>query len=56
MFNFKFDKRTLFNILKIPAILFIRIPIATFFMLIEYIYDWSDIINDKLPGWDSGKL
>jgi len=52
MFNFKLDRRTAFNILKIPAIICLRIPVCLFFWFITWLNDWSEVINDKLPGWD----
>jgi len=46
------DRRTAFNILKIPAIICLRIPVCLFFWFITWLNDWSEVINDKLPGWD----
>jgi hypothetical protein len=49
--NLKWDKRTLYNVLKFPFIVFVRIPIVLFFWGIEWINDWSEVITDKLPAW-----
>ena len=51
LLNFRYDKRTLYNILKFPLIIFVRVPVTLFFWGIEWINDWSEVIHDKLPGW-----
>lgn len=53
LFNFKWDKRTMFNILKAPFIILIRTPIVLVLWTAELIYNWSDVIYDNLPGWNS---
>lgn len=54
LFNFKWDKRTAFNILKTPFIILIRIPIVILVLWpAEFIYNWSDIIDNNLPLWKS---
>lgn len=53
MLNLKWDYRTLRNILMLPVILFIRVPVLLFFWGIEWINDWSEVVNDILPAWKS---
>jgi hypothetical protein len=53
LLNLCWDKRTAFNIMKFPFIICLRVPVTLFFIGIAYINDWSDVVNDKLPGWDS---
>jgi len=52
LFNLKLDKRTAWNIAKIPFIICIRTPVVLFFIGVAWVYGWSDTIYDKLPGWD----
>jgi hypothetical protein len=51
MFDLKWDRRTLFNILKFPLIILIRVPVVLFFRGIAYIDDYSEVVIDKLPAW-----
>jgi hypothetical protein len=51
--NFKLDKRTLYNVIKFPFIIFVRTPIVLFFRGIEWLNDKSWKITDKLPGWET---
>jgi hypothetical protein len=52
LFNFKWDKRTAFNIFKFPFIIVIRIPTVILVLRpAEFIYNWSDIIYNNLPSW-----
>ncbi len=53
LYNLRWDRRTLYNVLKLPFIISIRVPVVLILMLAQYIEDWSDIIQDYLPGWDS---
>ena len=53
LLNFKFDKRTAWNITKFPFIICLRVPVTCFLIIVYWINDWSDIISDKLPGWDT---
>jgi len=50
-FNLKWDRRTLFNILKVPFIILIRVPVILSIWGMEWVIDWSEIIEDKLPAW-----
>jgi len=52
IFNFKWDKRTLLNILRLPFIICINIPVVLIIWGIEWLNDWSDIVYDKLPKWN----
>jgi hypothetical protein len=49
--NFKWDKRTLYNVLKFPFIISIRTPIVLFFCGIEWLNDNAYRLTDKLPVW-----
>lgn len=51
--NFKWDRRTLLNILKFPIIIFVRIPIVLFFRGIQWLNDNEYKLTDKLPGWET---
>jgi len=53
MHNFKLDKRTIKNVAKFPFII-VGVFITLFFRFIEYLhFEWSEIICDKLPKWDT---
>jgi hypothetical protein len=53
MHNFKLDKRTIKNVAKFPFII-VGVFITLFFLFIEYLhFEWSEIICDKLPKWDT---
>lgn len=49
--NFKLDKRTLFNCIKFPFVICIRVPIVSLYLFLDYLADIGFI--DKLPAWDS---
>lgn len=53
LFNFRWDRRTAWNLCKMPFIIGLRTPVMLFFLAIEWINDFSEIAQDKLPGWDS---
>lgn len=53
LLNIRWDRRTACNMLKLPLIICIRVPVVLILMLAQYIEYWSDIIQDYLPGWDS---
>lgn len=53
LLNFKWDKRTAMNIAKFPLIIVLRIPIALFLIAVCWLNDWSEVIMDKLPAWDT---
>lgn len=52
LFNFRWDRRTAYNVLKLPAIICIRLPVVLIMLLAQYIEDWSEVIDHYLPGWD----
>ena len=53
LFNFKWDKRTLYNVLKFPFIITLRVPFVLLLWFAEWVVDWSEIIADKLPTWET---
>lgn len=53
LFNFRWDRRTAYNVLKLPFIICIRFPVVLIMLLAQYIEDYSDIIDHYLPGWDN---
>lgn len=52
LFNFRWDRRTAYNVLKLPFIICVRVPVVLILLLAQYIEDHSDILQDYLPGWD----
>lgn len=54
MLNFRCDRRTLFNVLKFPVIVCVRVPVGLFFRGIEWIDSYSDLVMEYMPGWDPG--
>lgn len=53
LYNIRWDRRTLYNVLKLPFIISIRVPVITLVILAQYIEDNGDVIEKYLPGWDS---
>lgn len=53
MLNFKWDKRTLYNVLKFPFIITLRVPIVLFLWFAGYVESKSNVISDKLPAWET---
>lgn len=52
LFNFRRDKRTFCNFVKMPLIILITVPVASILIALDWFMDWSEIINDKLPRWE----
>lgn len=52
-FNFKRDKRTFFNFVKLPAIIFLRIPYVLIYYLLEYTVEKMQVAYDYIPGGDT---
>ena len=53
LFNFKWDKRTLHNILKFPFIICIRVPFVLIYWAVEWLHDNMEYWSDYMPGWES---
>lgn len=53
LFNFKWDMRTLDNILKFPFIICIRIPFVLIYWAVEWLHDNMEYWYDYIPAWKS---
>ena len=53
LFNFKWDMRTLCNILKFPFIITIRPLFFLFFIMVDFAHHNMDNWDDYIPAWKS---
>lgn len=53
LFNFKWDMRTLCNILKFPFIITIRPLFLLFCIMVDFVYDNMDVLDEYIPAWKS---
>lgn len=53
LFNFKWDMRTLYNILKFPFIITIRPLFFLFFIVVDFAHNNMDEWDEYIPAWKS---
>ena len=53
LFNFKWDMRTLCNILKFPFIITIRPLFFLFFIMVDFAHHNMDYWDEYIPAWKS---